>query len=123
VPVAEKGRLGFSARKTVLVSVAALALVGFAMALASAASSATSPTITFVSPSPAEGATLTTDSVEFKFTYNRKPQATQTLVCSLSGPTPSSGACDPPTASGADGSQSGMSDSGLANGSYTFTVR
>jgi hypothetical protein len=56
--VAEKGRLGFSGRKTVLMSVAALALVGFAMAVASAASSATSPTITFVSPSPAEGATL-----------------------------------------------------------------
>ena len=78
-------------------------------------------TITFVSPSPAEAATLTTDSVAFGFTYNKKPKATRTLVCALSGPTPSSGACDAPVASG-EGSRSGKSYSGLANGSYTFTV-
>jgi streptogramin lyase len=82
---------------------------------------APAPTIAFVSPSPDEAATLTTDSVAFKFAYNKKPKATGTLVCALAGPTPSSGACDAPLASGA-GSQSGKSYSGLANGSYTFTV-
>ena len=88
---------------------------------AAQASAATRPAITFVSPpSPAQGATLTTNSVSFKFTYNRKPKATRTLVCALSGPTSSSGPCDPPTAPGADGSQSGASYGGLANGAYTF---
>src|SRR3989442_1268296 len=89
---------------------------------ASGATEPNRPTITFVSPSPAEGATLTTNSVSFKFTYNRKPSATQTLTCALSGPTASTGACDAPTASGSNGSRSGKSYSDLANGSYTFTV-
>ena len=75
-----------------------------------------------MSPSPGEGATLTSNSVSFEFTYNRKPKATQSLVCALSGPTSSSGACDTPVAVGDKGSQSGKSYSGLANGSYTFTV-
>jgi hypothetical protein len=64
-----------------VVAVAAVALVGIVSAFAAAA---TGPPITFVSPSPAEGATLTTNSVEFAFTYNRKPNATETLVCALS---------------------------------------
>jgi streptogramin lyase len=97
----------------------AAALVGGGSAPASAA---TRPTISFVSPSPAEGATLTTDSVAFEFSYNRKPQATETLVCSLSGPTSSTGPCDAPVASGAKGSRSSKSYSGLASGSYKFTV-
>jgi alpha-tubulin suppressor-like RCC1 family protein len=59
--------------------------------------------------------------VSFAFTYNRKPKATRTLVCALSGPTSSSGACDAPVAT-ATGSQSGKSYSALADGSYTFTV-
>jgi hypothetical protein len=71
--------------------------------------------------SPSEGATLTTNSVEFAFTYNRTPKQTQSLVCTLSGPTSASGACDAPVASGR-GSQSGKSYGGLANGSYSFTV-
>src|SRR4029453_13749845 len=68
-----------------------------------------------------DGATVKTSSVSFAFTYNRKPKATRTLVCALSGPTSSSGACDTPVAT-ATGSQSGKSYSALADGSYTFTV-
>jgi hypothetical protein len=111
--------MGDLVRRAVVVGVAAVAFAGIVSALASAA---TRPTITFVPPSPAEGATLTTNSVSFAFTYNRQPKATQTLTCALSGPTPSSGACDAPFASGDKSSQSGKSYSGLANGSYTFTV-
>jgi hypothetical protein len=110
--------MGHVVRRALLVTVAVAALVGLATTFASAASR---PAITFVSPSPAEGATLTTNSVQFAFTYNKKPKATGTLTCDLSGPTPSSGACDAPTAI-TGGSQSGTSYSGLANGSYTFTV-
>ena len=65
---------------------------------------------------------LTTNSVTFAFRYKKKPKATRTLTCTLSGPTSASGACDAPVASGAKGSRSGKSYSGLANGSYTFTV-
>src|SRR5439155_24807682 len=97
---------------------AGVTLVGIVSALASAAP----PGITFVPPSPAEGATLTSNSVSFKFTYTKKPQATRTLVCTLSGPTSSSGPCDPPVAFGDKESQSGKSYTGLANGQYTFTV-
>jgi hypothetical protein len=107
------------ARKVMVVAIGAVAVVGIVPA---AAVAATGPAITFVSPSPAEGATLTTDSASFGFTYNRKPNATGTLVCALSGPTSSSGACDAPVASGSKGSRSGKSYSGLANGDYTFTV-
>ena len=106
-------------RKAMVAAIAAVAVFGVVSAPAAAA---TRPTIAFVSPSPAEGATLTTDSVSFAFTYNRKPKATRTLVCSLSGPTSSSGPCDAPVAFGAKGSKSGKSYSGLQNGSYTFTV-
>ena len=112
--------MGSVLRRTLLATVVVVALVGIVSALASAA---TKPAITFVSPSPAEGETLTTNAVEFKFTYNKKPNATKTLTCSLSGPTPKSG-CDPaqPAAFGTKGSQSGASYSGLANGEYTFMV-
>ena len=83
---------------------------------------AASPAITFVPPSPAEGATLTTNAVKVAFTYNRIPNATVSLVCALAGPTSSSGGCDPPTAFGDKGSQSGKSYIGLVSGSYTFTA-
>ena len=99
--------------------VAAVAVLGVVVALASAASR---PTVVFVSPSPAEAATLTSNSVSLAFTYNKTPKATRTLVCSLSGPTSSSGPCDAATAVAGDGSRSGKSYSGLANGEYTFTV-
>src|SRR5439155_335497 len=97
---------------------AGVTLVGIVSALASAAP----PGITFVPPSPAEGATLTSNSVSFTFTYTKKPQATETLVCTLLGLTSSSGPCDTPVAFGDKGSRSGKSYSGLANGSYTFSV-
>jgi hypothetical protein len=90
--------------------------------LAAVASASSAPAITLVSPSPTEGQTLTTNSVQFAFSYNRKPNATQSLICDLSGPTPSSGPCDTPVAQGKFGSTSGASYSGLADGSYTFTV-
>lgn len=114
-------------RKASIACAAILAFVGLTAGLASAAPPGSTPVITVVSPSPAEGATVTTDSVTFAFTYNRKPNATQMpltvgLVCSLSGPTSSSGACDSPVASGSKDSRSGKSYTGLANGSYTFTV-
>jgi hypothetical protein len=105
-----------------LASAVAVALVGFGTAVAAGAPKANSPTITFVSPSPSEGATLTTNSVTFAFTYNRTAKQTRSLACTLSGPTSSSGACDAPTAIPGDGSKSGKSYSGLANGSYTFTA-
>ena len=106
------------ARKAVVVALAALALLATVPAVAAAAR----PQITFVSPSPAEGATVTTGSVEFGLTYNRKPKATASVVCALSGPTSSSGGCDAPVGSGAKGSRSGTSYSGLQNGDYAFTV-
>jgi virginiamycin B lyase len=108
-----------------LLAVAAAVLVGFVAAIASAGVGPdNSPVITFVSPpSPNEGATLTTtDAVSFSFTYNRKPAAKLTLTCTLAGPTASSGDCDAPVASGTKNSLSGKSYTGLADGSYTFTV-
>jgi virginiamycin B lyase len=102
-------------RKISVLTAVVVALVSFGTALA------VSPAITFVSPSPSDGATLTTSSVSFAFTYNRTPRQTSVLVCTLSGPTSSSGACDTPVATGT-GSKSGKSYSGLANGAYTFTV-
>jgi len=79
------------------------------------------PVITFGSSSTAEGAALAGGSAaQFAFTYNRAPKQTRTVTCVLWGPTASSG-CD--TLAGAKGgSSSGASYSGLANGSYTFTV-
>ncbi len=84
-----------------------------------------SPTIVFVSPpSPSEGATLTTNSVQFTFTYNRKVNQTQSLRCTLQGPTPSTAACDTPVGTALPNwSQSGKSYSGLANGAYTMNVQ
>jgi hypothetical protein len=100
----------------VMVAVAAGVLAAFG-------SASNAPAIAFVSPpSPSEGQTLTTNSVQFAFTYNRKPKATQSLNCDLSGPTSSSGPCDTPVADGKFGSSSGASYSGLADGSYTLTV-
>ena len=111
--------MGSLLRKTALATVAALALVGIVPSVASAAMK---PAIAFAAPSPAEGATLTTNSVEFRFTHNKKPSATRTLTCALAGPTASSGACDAPVANGSKGARSGKSYSGLGNGEYTFTV-
>ena len=110
--------MGRVVRRGLLATVAFAMVVGLVATFASAAP----PAITFVPPSPAEGATLTTNAVEFAFTYNRTPNATESLVCALAGPTSSSDACDPPAAFGDKGSQSGESYSGLVSGSYTFTV-
>jgi hypothetical protein len=100
----------------VVVLVAAAVLAGYA-------SANNRPAITFVSPpSPTEGQTLTTDSVQFQFTFNRQPKAAASLQCVLSGPTPSSGPCNAPVSSGQQQSTSGASYSSLANGAYTFTV-
>jgi hypothetical protein len=108
-------------RRSLFVALAALTAVGVAT-LASAAATAAPPTITFVSPSPAEGATLTSNAVSFTFTYPRKPNQAKTFDCELTGPTASSGPCDPTVAFGTNGSQSGISYSGLANGSYALTA-
>ncbi len=110
------------ARKVLLLAAVSAVAVGSVTAFASAASPPNGPAVMFVSPSPSEGATVTSDTVSFAFTYNKKPNATQTLTCSLAGPTSSTGACDAPVADGTKGSKSGMSYSGLANGSYTLTV-
>ena len=81
------------------------------------------PTITFVSPSPTEGQTLTTDSVSFKFTYNRTTKQTKSLKCALVGPTPSAAAdCAGPKTSGSTSTSENNNYSGLANGDYTFTA-
>jgi hypothetical protein len=100
----------------------ALGGIGAFAALSASAGGKASPSISFVAPSPDEGATVNGDSVTFKFTYTKKPKQTRSLVCSLSGPTSSEAACDTPTASQANRSQSSKSYSGLPNGSYTFTV-
>ena len=110
--------MGRVVRRGLLATVAFAMVVGLVATFASAAP----PAITFVPPSPAEAATLTTRAVQLAFTYNRIPNATESLVCALAGPTSSSGGCDPPTAFGDKGSQSGASYTGLANGSYTFTA-
>jgi hypothetical protein len=107
------------------VALAATVVCAAATGLASAAPSGSSSGIAFLSPSPANAASLTSNAVSFKFTYNRKPTATKSLVCTLEGPTASASSsadCDAPVAAGEKGSQSGKSYSGLANGSYTFTV-
>jgi hypothetical protein len=107
------------------VALAATVVCAAATGLASAAPSGNSSGIAFLSPSPANAASLTSNAVSFKFTYNRKPTATKSLVCTLGGPTASASSsadCDAPVAAGEKGSQSGKSYSGLANGSYTFTV-
>jgi PA domain-containing protein len=80
------------------------------------------PVITITRPpSPDDGQTLITNHATFAFTYNRTPKQTKSLTCALSGPTSSSGPCDSPVAGGA-GSTAGKSYTGLATGSYTFTV-
>ena len=100
----------------VLLAVAAGVLVAAASASNGAAIAIVSP------PSPTEGQTLATSSVQVAFTYDRKPSATRSLICQLSGPTSSSGPCDAPVAHGKFGSSSGASYSGLADGSYMLTV-
>ena len=105
-------------RRGLIATVAVAVVVGLVAAFASAAP----PAITFVPPSPAEGATLTTNAVQFAFTYNRQPKATASLECDLSGPTSSSGPCDTPVSAGEQQSSSGTSYSNLASGDYTFIV-
>jgi Low-density lipoprotein receptor repeat class B len=114
--------MGQRVRRVLVAVVAAAVVVGVTAALASGGASASRPAITFVSPSPAENAMVTSSSITFSFAYNRTPKQTGTLSCTLSGPTSSSGGCDAPVASGSKDSQSGKSYSGLASGSYTFTV-
>jgi virginiamycin B lyase len=104
------------------VSVVATAAVMLLVGAAPVAWGSNRPALTFVSPSPGEGATLSSGSVSFAFTYNRKPKATRKLTCSLAGPTSSSGPCDAPIAFGSQGSRSGKSYTGLQNGCYRFTV-
>jgi PA domain len=114
--------MGHLIRKTLFVAVAVAVMVGFVATFASAAAMPNRPAISFVSPSPAEGATVTADPVAFAFTSNRTPKQTKTLICTLaSATTTSSSACDTPTAI-TGGSSSGKSYTGLASGSYTFTV-
>ncbi len=96
-------------------------IAAVAASLVTATAFATAPAVTFVDPSPDEAATLTSDSVQFAFTFNRQPKSA-TLTCALAGPTPSSGPCDMPVAFGDKGASSGASYGGLANGEYTFTV-
>jgi len=93
----------------------------FVLPGAAQASGMAKPVVTFGSPSPAEGATLTTGSVQFAFTYDRTPKQTKTVACVLSGPTASSGACNAPAAT-RRGSSSGASYGNLANGAYAFTA-
>src|SRR5215212_6893598 len=109
-------------RKALVAAAGAALLVGLAAGFASAAASPpNTPAITFVT-APAEGGIIATSAPTFRFTYNRTPKSTKTLTCTLSGPTPSSTACNPPTASGDKASLSGKSYSGLAQGSYALTV-
>ena len=111
-------------RTAVLATVLTAVLVGVVTAVASAAGKPNNPAITFVSPpSPAEGATMNTHSVTFKFTYNRTTNQTQALTCSLrlGQTTVSSGPCDD-LVNITGGAQADKSYSGLANGDYTFTV-
>src|SRR6478609_8029399 len=107
-------------QKVFLVAVGVVGLAGFPATSASAAPPSR-PAITITS-GPSEGATVTSSRVAFAFTYNRTPKQTRKLNCTLSGPTPSSTACDPPTAFGTSRSSSGKSYTGLANGRYTFSV-
>ena len=110
-------------RRSVLgasVSVIGIAVLTVGLAISAQAALA-KPAITLVAPSPAAGAVLTGGGVSFAFTYNRTPKQTKSLTCTLAGPTASSGPCTAPSAA-SGGSSSGKSYSGLANGSYTFTV-
>jgi alpha-tubulin suppressor-like RCC1 family protein len=125
-----QGRMRSSAGIVLLVMALAVVLGGFTSAASGTPPISTvpnnAPTITFSPPSPSEGATLTSNSVRFAFAYNRKPTQTRSLVCTLQGPTPSSGACETPVLVGPslpNWSQSGKSYSGLANGSYTMNVQ
>ena len=105
-----------------LALVATAVVAGFGAGFASAAAMPNNPVITITRPpSPDDGQTLITNHATLAFTYNRTPKQTKSLTCVLSGPTSSSGPCDSPVAGGA-GSTSGKSYTGLATGSYTFTV-
>jgi VCBS repeat-containing protein len=108
-------------RKALVVSLAAALGVGVVAAVAFAGPG-NSPAVTFASSSPGEGATLTSDSAMFAFSYNRTTTQTRSLVCSLSGPSTSlSAPCDH-LVNIKGGAQADKSYSGLANGSYTFTA-
>jgi hypothetical protein len=112
--------MGPAPRRRLLVAVlAGVALMGIPTAALSAP--ATNATITFVSPSPSEGTPLKAGTVSFVFTISKKPKEIGSLTCTLSGPTATSGACDTATTS-KTGSTSSKSYTGLANGSYTFSV-
>lgn len=111
----------FRSHSVVLLFAVLAAVVAVAAAVAS-----NRPVIAWASTAPADGATLTTGSGNWDFTYNRTPKQTASgyPVCSLTGPatfTPISAACVPPTAI-AGGSASRASYGGLPSGSYTLTV-
>jgi alpha-tubulin suppressor-like RCC1 family protein len=78
-------------------------------------------TIRFLAPSPAEGTTLASHGVSFRFTYSVRPKATRKLRCVLAGPKSSVGPCNRPQASG-KGSRSAKSYTSLTSGSYAFSV-
>ena len=108
-------------RKALVVSLAVALGAGVAAAVAFAGPG-NSPAITFATSSPVEGATLTSNSPTFAFSYNRTTKQTRSLVCSLSGPSTSlSAPCDH-LVNNAGGAQADKSYSGLPNGSYTFTA-
>ena len=88
----------------------------------SPASAAANPKVTFVLPSVGAGETIHTSDATFTFTVNRQVKAIASLTCALSGPTAHAGACDRATAVNRNTSRNGVSYSGLADGSYTFTV-
>ncbi len=108
-------------RKALGLSLAAALGVGVVAAVAFAGPG-NRPAITFASSSPVEGATLTSNSATFAFSYNRTMKQTRSLVCSLSGPSTSlSAPCDH-LVNITGGAQADKSYSNLANGSYTFTA-
>lgn len=100
-----------------------LAVVGSVIGLLvlAPAASASQTTVNFVDPSPAEGASVGVD-VEFAFTINRTAKSLKGFSCDLSGPSASSGPCDPVIEIDRKLSESGVSYTGLAAGTYTLTV-
>jgi hypothetical protein len=100
-----------------------LALAGcvIGLLLLAPAASAGQAVISFVAPSPPDGASVGVD-VDFAFTINRTAKSVPALLCELSGPTASSGSCDPVTSIERKLSASGVSYTDLAAGTYTLTV-
>ena len=105
------------------VSLAAVLVAGVLVApVTTAVAAPPRATVTFVAPTPAEGGTLTTDATSIASTWDKKTNQTRSVSCALTGPTPSSSACSQPASAPGGSASSGVSYSGLDNGSYTFTV-